>query len=149
MAHVAVYGGTIMLILVHGNGFNLDRELRDDVATKMETCFDRFSSRIGRVHVYLADLNGPKKGIDKSIRLVIDVEREPVIVIEEKGEDWLPLLESIADRASQSLARQMKRSRSHKDRVSMAGDNDTAVEEMTASEDIAWNPLSHRSDLRM
>ena len=80
MAHVAVYGGTIMLILVHGNGFNLDRELRDDVATKMETCFDRFSSRIGRVHVYLADLNGPKKGIDKSIRLVIDVEREPVIV---------------------------------------------------------------------
>jgi hypothetical protein len=79
---------------------------------------------------------------------VIDVEREPVIVIEEKGEDWLPLLESIADRASQSLARQMKRARSHKDRVSMAGDNDTEVEEMTASEDIEWNPLSHRSDLR-
>lgn len=34
MAHVAVYGGTIMLILVHGNGFNLDRELRDDTPSE-------------------------------------------------------------------------------------------------------------------
>jgi ribosome-associated translation inhibitor RaiA len=137
-----------MLILVHGHGFNLDSELRDDVEDKIEASFARFSSRIGKVHAYLADLNGPKKGIDKSIRLVIDVEREPVIVIEEKGEDWIALLESIADRASQSLARQIKRSRSHKDRVSMAGDDDTTALEVTIPEETAWNPLSQRPDLR-
>jgi putative sigma-54 modulation protein len=147
-----------MLILVHGNGFNLERELRDDVAEKIETSFTRFSSRIGKVHAYLADLNGPKKGIDKSIRLVIDVEREPVIVIEEKGEDWLALLESITDRACQSLTRQIKRSRSHKDRMRMAGDSntliaeeeelETTVQDGDASEETAWNPISHRPELR-
>lgn len=147
-----------MLILVHGNGFNLERELRDDVAEKIETSFTRFSSRIGKVHAYLADLNGPKKGIDKSMRLVIDVEREPVIVIEEKGEDWPALLENITDRACQSLTRQIKRSRSHKDRLSMAGDAYTLVmeeEEMKANfsdgtvvEEIEWNPISHRPELR-
>jgi putative sigma-54 modulation protein len=147
-----------MLILVHGNGFSLERELRDDVAEKIETSFTRFSSRIGKVHAFLADLNGPKKGIDKSIRLVIDVEREPVIVIEEKGEDWPALLESITDRACQSLTRQIKRSRSHKDRMRMAGEastftteedeTETNLSDGTATEEIAWNPISHRPELR-
>lgn len=114
-----------MLILVHGSGFPLARELRDAVEEKIESSFDRFSRRIGKVNAYLADLNGPKKGVDKSIRLVVDVEREPVIVIEERGEDWLVLLESIADRASQSLAKQIKRSRSHKDRLRRGSDEST------------------------
>lgn len=114
-----------MLILVHGSGFPLARELRDVVEEKIESSFARFSRRIGKVNAYLADLNGPKKGVDKSIRLVVDVEREPVIVIEEKGEDWLVLLESIADRASQSLAKQIKRSRSHKDRLRRDWDENT------------------------
>ncbi|MFN7894474.1 MAG: hypothetical protein ACK5OC_29585 [Pirellula sp.] len=146
-----------MLILVHGNGFNLERELRDDVAEKIETSFTRFNSRIGKVHAFLADLNGPKKGIDKSIRLVIDVEREPVIVIEEKGEDWPALLESITERACQSLTRQIKRTRSHKERMRMAGEANTCITEEegretnladgTAIEEIAWNPISHRPEL--
>lgn len=147
-----------MLILVHGNGFNLERELRDDVADKIETSFARFSSRIGKVHAFLADLNGPKKGIDKSMRLVIDVEREPVIVIEEKGEDWPALLESITDRACQSLTRQIKRSRSYQHRMRISGETNTLIAEEeeletnlsdgTAIEEIAWNPISHRPELR-
>jgi ribosome-associated translation inhibitor RaiA len=116
-----------MLILVHGNGFALESALREEVQEKIESSFARFSSQIGKVNAYLADLNGPKKGIDKSIRLVIDIEREPVVVIEEKGEDWSALLESVADRATQNMARQIKRSRSRKDRTSMAGDEDASI----------------------
>jgi ribosome-associated translation inhibitor RaiA len=116
-----------MLILVHGNGFALESDLREEVQEKIETSFARFSSHIGKVNAYLADLNGPKKGIDKSIRLVIDIEREPVVVIEEKGEDWSSLLESVTDRATQNMAKQIKRSRSRKDRTSMAGDEDASI----------------------
>lgn len=122
-----------MLILVHGNGFTLDRDLRENVKEKIEANFTRFSNQIGRVNAYLADLNGPKKGIDKSIRLLIDIERKPQIVIEEKGENWLALLESVADRASQTLNRQVKRARSPNDRTSMAGDPDALI----ANDDIS------------
>lgn len=122
-----------MLILVHGNGFTLDRDLREKVKEKIEANFTRFSNQIGRVNAYLADLNGPKKGIDKSIRLLIDIERKPQIVIEEKGENWLALLESVADRASQTLNRQVKRARSRNDRTSMAGDPDALI----ANDDIS------------
>ena len=128
-----------MLILVHGNGFELERELRSDVQEKIELALGRFEIQIGKVNVYLADLNGPKKGVDKSIRLVIDIERQPVIVVEEKGEDWLSLLESVSDHASHTVSRQLDRSRAKKGRTSMAGDQESneefiALEESTSSD---------------
>jgi ribosome-associated translation inhibitor RaiA len=128
-----------MLILVHGNGFSLGRELREDVQEKLEATFNRYSSQIMRVNAYLADLNGPKKGVDKSIRIVIDIEREPKIVIEEKGEKWSSLLESATDRAAQTLTRQIKRSRARKNRTSMAGYDNALLLEAISPEDNAWN----------
>lgn len=123
-----------MLILVHGNGFELGRELRNDVQEKIELALGRFESQIRKVNVYLADLNGPKKGVDKSIRLVIDIERQPMIVVEEKGEDWLALLESISDRASHTVSRQLDRSRAKKGRTSMAGDQESNVDSIAVEE---------------
>jgi len=139
-----------MLIKVHGSGFEMDRALRDDVREKIELTLGRFEIQIGKVSVYLADLNGPKKGVDKSIRLVIDIERQPVVVVEEKGEDWLALLESISDRATHTVARQIERSRSRKGHTSMAGDQQLD-EDPAAVEDAYpihrdWNPLSDRPD---
>jgi len=136
--------------MVHGNGFEIERTLRDDVQEKIELVLGRFESQIGKVSVYLADLNGPKKGVDKSLRLVIDIERQPVVVVEEKGEDWLALLESISDRAAHTVARQIERSRSRKGHTSMAGDQESD-ENSSAVEDAYpiyhdWNPLSDRPD---
>lgn len=67
-----------MLIKVHTSGFTMKRALRDDVLEKIELVLARFEGQIGKVSAYLADLNGPKKGVDKSMRLVIDIERQPV-----------------------------------------------------------------------
>ena len=139
-----------MLIMVHGNGFEMERTLRDDVQEKIELVLGRFQSQIGKVSVYLTDLNGPKKGVDKSIRLVIDIERQPVVVVEEKGEDWLALLEGISDRAAHTVARQIERSRSRKGHTSMAGDEksdeDSAEVEDSYPIHSDWNPLSDRPD---
>ena len=139
-----------MLIMVHGSGFEMERALRDDVQEKIELGLGRFQSQIGKVSVYLADLNGPKKGVDKSIRLVIDIERQPVVVVEEQGEDWLALLESISDRAAHTVARQIERSRTRKGHTSMAGDQESD-DDSTEVEDTNrihshWNPLSDQPD---
>lgn len=100
-----------MLILVHGNGFELDPSLRRHVQSKIESSLSRFQNRIGSINAYLADLNGPKNGIDKSIKLVIDLEKKPVVVLDEKGGQWHTLLESISDRASHTISRVMSKSR--------------------------------------
>lgn len=114
-----------MLIMVHSNGFDLRRELRDDVQEKIELVLSRFGNQIGKVSVYLADLNGPKKGIDKLIRLVIGLKRQPRIVVEQKGEEWPALLDGISDRVSHTISRKLDRLRAKKGRHSMAGDQET------------------------
>ena len=106
-----------MLILVHGNGFELDPSLRDQVQTKIASSLSRFHDRIGSINAYLADLNGPKNGIDKSIRLVIDLQKKPVVVLDEKGGQWQALLESVADRASYTISKVISRSRKHRRRT--------------------------------
>jgi putative sigma-54 modulation protein len=103
-----------MLILVHGNGFELDPSLRSHVQSKIESSMSKFQNRIGTINAYLADLNGPKNGIDKSIRLVIDLQKKPVVVLDEKGGQWHTMLESISDRASHTISRLMSKSRQHR-----------------------------------
>ena len=77
-----------MLVQISGKGFELSSELRDHVEERVSTALDRFTDRIARVNVFLADENGPKNGLDKSLRLIIDIERLPLIVVEERGESW-------------------------------------------------------------
>ncbi len=134
-----------MLIQVSGKGFELSSELRAEVKERMETALQRFSSRIGRVNVFLADQNGPKNGIDKSLRVIIDLERLPLIVVEEKGDTWHSLLDRSAERASHTVSRQVERIRERTDRISMSGDADESI--YTKVDAVVWNPLQNRSQL--
>jgi putative sigma-54 modulation protein len=111
-----------MFVQVSGKGFELSSELRDHVEERISTALDRFTGRISKVNVFLADENGPKNGLDKSLRLVINIERLPLIVVEERGESWYAVLDQAAERAVHAVSRQVDRVRSRTDRTSMAGD---------------------------
>ncbi len=138
------------MILVHGHGFELERQLRDNVREKIAATLGRFLSRIERVTAYLTDVNGPKKGLDKSLRLVIDIERHPVIVVEQKGADWQSILESVSDRAASTVTRQIARVRSRKGRKSLVGKRKSSFVPSIAVEDTRfdrqWNPLRDRDE---
>jgi ribosomal subunit interface protein len=110
-----------MLVQVSGKGFELNSELRHDIEEKLNMTLERFGSRIGRVNAFLADVNGPKNGRDKSIRVVVDIERRPLIVVEEKGEAWYATLDQAAERTVHAVSRQIERDRSKSNRKSMAG----------------------------
>jgi putative sigma-54 modulation protein len=108
-----------MLVMVHSRGFEMSRELRSDVLEKVESAFTRFQNQIRKVEVYLADDNGPKKGLDKSIRLTIDLKNRPMLAVLEKGEGWQPMLEGIADRAVHTITRNIGRLRRRKTRIQL------------------------------
>lgn len=134
-----------MLIQVSGKGFDLSSELRSEVEEKIESALERFCSRIGRVNVFLADVNGPKKGIDKSLRIIIDLERLPLIVLEEKGESWQAMLDRSAERAAYSVSRQVERIRARSDRTSMSGDgvadDITTGTEIRGNDSVDWSSI--------
>lgn len=130
-----------MLIQVCAKGFELSPELRDTVEERIETALERFSLRIGRVNVFLADENGPKKGIDKSLRVIIDLERLPLIVVEEKGDVWHSMLDRSAERAAHTVSRQVERIRARTNRTSMSGDADESSDAKVDT--VVWNPLQN------
>ena len=111
-----------MLIQVSGKGFGLSSQLRDEVAAKIKTGLERFRTRIGKVSAFLEDVNGLKSGRDKCLRLVIDIQRLPLLVVEEKGEAWQALLDNAVERTAHTVSRQIDRLRSISDRTSMAGE---------------------------
>ena len=117
-----------MQIHVGGKNAGLASEFQAEVAGKMESALSRFSSRIGKVNAYLEDLNGPKSGLDKCLRLTIDVKRLPLVVIEEKGDTWRKLIDQAADRAAHTVSRQVARRRSRGNRTSMAGETSQALD---------------------
>lgn len=116
-----------MLVQISGKGFEPSSELRDHVEERVSTALDRFIKRIARVNVFLADENGPKNGRDKSLRLIIDIERLPLIVVEERGESWYAVLDQAAERAVHAVSRQVDRARSRADHTSMAGDGGSSL----------------------
>jgi ribosome-associated translation inhibitor RaiA len=131
-----------MLIQVSAKGFELTDLLRADIEARVESSLERFRSRIGRVHVFVADVNGPKNGIDKSLRIIIDIERLPLIVVEEQGEAWQSILDIAMERAAHTVSRQIERMRSRQDRTSMAGERHAwGADE---NEEADWNPLRER-----
>lgn len=113
-----------MLVQIHASGFKLDAAFREQIEQKVSTSLSRFADRFRKVDVHLADVNGPKGGTDKSIRLVVDSNREPTVIIEEKGEAWIVLLDSVTERAEHNVRKQINKTNSRADRTSMSGDRD-------------------------
>lgn len=142
-----------MLIQVSVKGFDLSSELRSEVEEKIESALEHFCSRIGRVNVFLADVNGPKKGIDKSLRIIIDLDRLPLIVLEEKGESWQAMLDRSAERAAYSVSRQVERIRARSDRTSMSGDGAadevSAGTEIAGNDNVSWNGMDDSESIEM
>ena len=115
-----------MQIQARAKGFGLGSELQDEVIERIERALDRYRNRIRRVNVFFEDVNGPKKGVDKAMRLIIDLERLSMVVVEETGESWQALMDLAVERAAQTVGRHIDRRRTKGDRTPMAGDPDQA-----------------------
>ncbi len=96
-------------------------ELRSELVERLRDVLHRFGHRIRRVAVFLADLNGPKGGVDKSCRLVVHLERGGSVVAEGREGDTTGAVERAAQRARGVLVRLLDRRRESRRRSSGIG----------------------------
>ena len=86
--------------------------LRRIAAHKIDGELSRYVHAIQEASVSLDDINGPNRGgVDKLCRVVLRMKDSSVLVIEELGADIAQVIERVADRLHQSVARQLSRSR--------------------------------------
>jgi putative sigma-54 modulation protein len=98
-----------MLLNVLSRGVVLTDSMRAAMQRKLDFALDRFGDRLERVEVTIEDLNGPRGGVDKRVRLLLSGPVSRSVVIDERGDNVMAALSSAVHRASQVLGRMMER----------------------------------------
>ncbi|MFQ5668233.1 MAG: HPF/RaiA family ribosome-associated protein [Candidatus Binatia bacterium] len=93
-----------MDIRTTGKGLDVGRVLDAHVRRRINFALGRFSRRVKRVHVRLADENGPDGGMDKTCRIAVRLLRLPAVIVEQTSTDLLTSVEVAADRAGGTVA---------------------------------------------
>lgn len=90
-------------------GLKLTSGLRTAMQTMMAGAFDRFADRLASVTAVVEDVNGPRGGEDKRVRLELRGSRRQFVHVEGQGAEILPTLGKVLDRAGYALARLVDR----------------------------------------
>ncbi len=99
-----------MQIKIQIKGLPRATKLRRIAAHKIDGALARYAHAIQEASVRLDDINGPDRGgVDKLCRVVLRMKDSSVLVIEELGADIAQVIERVADRLHQSVARQLSR----------------------------------------
>lgn len=89
--------------------------LPDDLRTLIERRFDfalgRFSDMVERVDVALADVNGPRGGLDKVCRVNVTMRGLADVSVEQRDSEVPAAATRAADRVGRAVARALERRR--------------------------------------
>jgi putative sigma-54 modulation protein len=100
-----------MKLSIRSRGFVASQDLRTESEQRVGAALSRFVHAIRRVELTLADVNGPRGGIDKVARLRVSGRGFPPLLIEQKDSDIGRAVAFAVDRASRTLARALERTR--------------------------------------
>ncbi len=78
--------------------------VQQDVTNSIESTFEHFRTRIRQVNITFNDANGPKGGVDKECRCVVHLKSMAPIVIQDRDESFINLLNRVLKRAEHTLS---------------------------------------------
>jgi putative sigma-54 modulation protein len=85
-------------------------QLRKDVERSIRFGVDRYKPQVNEVSVYLADLNGPKGGVDKLCQITANFRgRSNPVLILERAREILPAINRAAHRLGNRIAGRIRR----------------------------------------
>lgn len=98
-----------MKLSIRARDFEWTPELRSQVERNIEFAVDRYKEQMSDVSVYLADLNGPKGGVDKLCQITANLRgRSKPILILEKAAEILPAVYRATRRLGNRLAKSIQ-----------------------------------------
>ncbi|MGL6094862.1 MAG: HPF/RaiA family ribosome-associated protein [Fimbriiglobus sp.] len=100
-----------MQVDIIGRGVEVDDAVTQRVARRLGFALGRFGERVGRVTVHLTDTNGPRGGVDKRCRVLVDLTRIGPVVVEDEDSELGVLIDRTADRTGQIVRRRLDRAR--------------------------------------
>jgi len=108
--------GSNMRIEFHADGQFLSAGLREHAEVSLRRTFKRFARRVRKVRVYLWDVNGPRGGIDKGVRLIVELIPTGEVLVRQIGANGFASLAGAVARARQSVREELRRQRDQRRR---------------------------------
>ena len=103
-----------MEVEIRSQNMHVDDETQSHVERRMEFALKQFNSWITRVQVHLEDVNGPRRGIDKQCRILVNIKGGKTIKVEDLDVDMIAAVNRAADRLGQVVSREVDRRREKK-----------------------------------
>lgn len=100
-----------MKISVRPRDIELSDELQKQVERSVAFAVDRHSTQVTHISVYLADLNGPKGGVDKLCQITAELKGSMPVLILEEGDDLLATVNRAVRRLGYRIGRRVQRVR--------------------------------------
>jgi ribosome-associated translation inhibitor RaiA len=100
-----------MQISIQAQGFRMTPALSEHVKRRLSFALSRSSEQIQRINVWLADVNGPRGGIDKCCRLEVRLPRQGSLMVEQFDSDMYAAISRSAATAGRRVTGQLKRSK--------------------------------------
>ncbi len=98
-----------MQIQIHSDDFDLTDGLRDHIVKRLAYSLNHGRDLISRIVVRLADVNGPKGGVDKCCGIEVRLKGRSTIAIGDTQTDLYAAIDRAAERTGRTLDRRIAR----------------------------------------
>ena len=101
----------IMHMTIQANGFVLTTALKVYTEKRLLTALGWAGRHLGELHVSLSDINGPRGGIDKRCRILVQISGGKGVVIEDTAADLYHAIDRAAERVDRAVVRRIEQMR--------------------------------------
>jgi putative sigma-54 modulation protein len=100
-------GASNMLIDIHTSRVAWTAEDEAHIKRRVRFALSRFAHRITRVAVRLVDINGPRGGVDKRCRVLIELQGNSPVLVETQGMRLQQLIDRTMERVSHTVRKRI------------------------------------------
>jgi putative sigma-54 modulation protein len=106
-----------MQLDIQARGFSLTAGILNYTEQKMQFALQRGDNYITHTRIRLADINGPRGGVDKKCQIELKLAGEKNIVIEDTQSDLYYAIDRATERCMRTLNRRQQRAREYQHEV--------------------------------
>jgi putative sigma-54 modulation protein len=96
-----------MWVTIHGRGL-ADAAVRERIERRLSFALSRCGQQVVRVSVHLADVNGPRGGVDKQCRVTVELAGLGRVMIEDLDVSLNAAIDRAADRVGRAVRRRLQ-----------------------------------------
>ena len=100
-----------MRLVVRGQHMQLDESVRETISRRLGSALSRFAERIRSTEVQVADVNGPRGGMDKRCTIAVRMTGAGTVVVKDKHADPHVAVARAFERVGRAVAQLLERRR--------------------------------------